>query len=82
MTQKNRVTKNISLSFDLTQYLIDNPRISQKYKQEDFVVFAENNKSINAANSGLIKEIQKRGKKVIKAIRKNGVKNDWRFEVA
>jgi DNA uptake protein ComE-like DNA-binding protein len=82
MTQKNRVTKNISLSFDLTQYLMDNPKISQKYKQEEFVVFTETNNNINKASSGLLEEIQKKGRKVIKAIRKNSVKNDWRFEIA
>ena len=82
MTQKKRITRNISLSFDLTKYLMDNPEISRRYKEQEFVVFTETNNNINDASNGLVEDLQEKGRKVIKAIRRKGVKNSWRFEIA
>ncbi len=81
MTQRKRITRNILLSFDLTKFLIEHPSITERFEPDNFVVFTENDNRMNEKSNDLLGEMKKKGKKAVKATRKSGTKNDWRFEL-
>lgn len=79
MKRKN-ITKTINYGFDLAEYLTAHPKVAEKYKPENFVIFVENDASLNKQNEKLLKELAGKGKKAVKATRKTH-KNSWQFEV-
>lgn len=78
---RKTITKKILMSFDLTRFLMENPRVAQKYDPIDFVVFSENDKNLNRDSYKLVEKLKEGRKKVVKATRKKGPKNDWHFSV-
>lgn len=82
MTQKQRVAKKIRLSFELTRYLIDNPKVTDKYRPENYVIYTETPSEMNRDSDKTLQEITSKGKSAVKAMKKSGIKNSWRFEIA
>lgn len=75
MTKHTQVVKNIELSEELMNYLID-----KKIKTEpnsSFVIFIEGNKELNKLNLKLVDELLEEGKKVIKATKTKDKTNPW-----
>jgi hypothetical protein len=80
-TNKKTKTENISLSFDLTSYLIDHPGILTEYKNEGHVViFVKNDNTINKRSEVALTAILKKGLSVIKATKTSNTYNKWNFE--
>lgn len=77
---KNKISKTIKLSFDLSRFLIDNPSVAKKYETENFVVFTEGDKLLNESSDTIVRDMKKKGKDVVKATRKSGTKNNWHLE--
>jgi len=79
---KQQVTRDITLNFDLSEYLIAHPEVFQRYSEENFVIFEENNNALNKRTETLLARLLKRGEGVVRATRKNTKYNKWVFEVA
>ena len=79
---KKLVNKNISLSYELSKYLVDHPSVVSQYPQESFVVFVKNNQVFNVSSEKLLEDLRTKGeKKVVKAVRQVTSQNHWKFEI-
>lgn len=78
---KQDLDRDISLNFDLSEYLITHPEITGKYGQENFIIFDQRSPSLNKRSETLALSLINKGKAVVKAIRRNTKYNKWIFEV-
>ena len=80
MKAPRHITRDIELSFDLSEYLITHPEIFEKFTSDNFVVFAEGRDATNKRSQSLLQDLLKKGETAIKAVRKKTKLNKWMFE--
>lgn len=80
MIKKAQTKKNLELSEQLADYIVNNPgAVKDLPKNVSFVVFSSEDESLNKENEGLIKSVVAEGKKVIKAIQTKDKVHPWKF---
>jgi len=80
MKKRNNVTRNITYGFELADYLIAHPEITEKHNSQNFIIFTEAPHDLNRKNADLLEQMKEEGKGAIKATRRRGTRNSWKFE--
>lgn len=75
-----RIENVDELGNELTTYIFNHPDLLDKHSEDIFVIFSEKNTKVNKKSEKLYFELKRKGKKVIKAIRKPTIYNKWAFE--
>jgi hypothetical protein len=77
MGKKKQIEKNFDLSEKLANFFANNPKSLKK--DTNYVVFSATDKNLNRANSTLVKDLKKKGKKVTKAKETRSQNKPWVF---
>lgn len=80
MTKTDQFQKNVKLSSEVADYLVDNPEYLEKYGNSSVVVFTKDDKSLNKLNRTLVSHLKKEGKKIVKATKTQKKSEPWHFE--
>lgn len=79
MTKHQQVIKNIDLSQELMDYMVSHKvRTKPNYS---YVVFVENDITLNKMNTKLVDELLQEGRKVVKAQKTTNPKKQWIFTI-
>lgn len=82
MSSKKQFEKNVKLSEDVANYLVDNPDYLIKYGNSSFIVFTKSDKDLNNMNQDLLLDLLDEGKKVVVVTQTSKKSNPWKFEFA
>lgn len=80
MSKKQQIDKNLKLSGELAQFLVENPYLFDKLpKNASFVVFSSKDNKLNKVNEKLLESLLDEGKEVVKVEETNDNNNPWKF---
>lgn len=83
MSKKKQVSKNLDLTEKLASFIVKHPDTDTKFsKGSVFVAFSATDKRLNKENLKLATNLNKDGKKVIKATETKNKTKPWNFSVA
>lgn len=80
MSKTSQIKKNIKLSSDLTNYLMDNPlTLAGLPSNASVVAFSKDDHTLNKVNTTMIESLINEGTIVVKAEETNKEKLPWKF---
>ena len=78
MSKNQQVKKNIELSSELSQYMLENPSLAADMpSHSSYVVFSSKDKELNKLNEKLADKITKEGRQVVRAQKTGDEENPW-----
>lgn len=83
MSKNKQISKNLDLSEKLAYYIAAHPTINAKFpKGSAYVAFSATDAKLNAANKKLVINLNKEGKKIVKAQETKNENKPWNFSFA